>query len=115
MTPEEFQYIVEHNRKWTPLLEKCSGCGCWTNPEYCGQVRHRYDCRAVRGWRYHIWRHGLSVLRWKLEHLIFTGYNPWSPRSRYFASQSQPKENWPLAIWRRNACRYIETRLIRWY
>jgi hypothetical protein len=43
--------------------------------------------------------HRLLKLRWNVEHLLFTGRS--ENGKRYFASMSQPRENWPLAIWLR--------------
>jgi len=43
-----------------------------------------------------------STAWWTLQHLLFTGYVPGTAR-RYFASQSQPSDNWPFAIWRRTS------------
>lgn len=42
----------------------------------------------------------LSILRWKIENFLFTGYA--EVGIPYYASITQPRENWPLAIWRRN-------------
>lgn len=65
-------------------------------------------------------RHRIHLIRWRIEHFFFTGYAPrhawvngFIPSFRYFAHISQPKHNWPLAIWWRNMKCSIE-QYIKW-